>query len=62
MSSVLGVGVIGCGNISATYFRNVPIFKNIKVVACADMNPSSSYDSSKEIGVTALRVEELLNE
>ena len=62
MSSVLGVGVIGCGNISATYFRNVPIFKNIKVVACADINPSSSYDSSKEFGVTALSVEEILND
>ena len=62
MSSVLGVGVIGCGNISATYFRNVPIFKNIKVVACADINPLSSYDSSKEFGVTALSVEEILND
>ena len=62
MSSVLGVGVIGCGNISATYFRNVPMFKNIKVVACADINPMSSYDSSKEFGVTALSVEEILND
>ena len=38
----LGVGIIGCGNISTTYFTLSPLFKGIKVIACADINPSAA--------------------
>ncbi len=30
---VLGVGIIGCGNISTTYLANAPLFKGIEMVA-----------------------------
>ena len=30
MANKLGVGVIGCGNISATYFSLAPLFRGIK--------------------------------
>ena len=31
--SALGVGIIGCGNISAAYLRLAPLFKDITVKA-----------------------------
>ncbi len=31
MSKVLGVGVIGCGNISAAYMKLAPLFKDIEM-------------------------------
>ena len=34
MTKELGVGIIGCGNISTTYFKLSPLFKGVKVVAC----------------------------
>ena len=36
--SILGVGVIGCGNISTAYFRLAPLFRGIEMRACADLN------------------------
>ena len=34
----LGIGIIGCGNISTTYLRLAPLFKGLEVRAVADMN------------------------
>ena len=31
------IGIIGCGNISDTYFTLAPLFKGLKIVACADI-------------------------
>jgi len=31
------IGIIGCGNISDTYFTLAPLFKGLAVVACADI-------------------------
>jgi len=33
MAKELGVGIIGCGNISTTYFSLSPLFKGLKVLA-----------------------------
>ena len=32
------VGIIGCGNISETYFECQNLFNNFTIVACADIN------------------------
>lgn len=50
----LRIGVIGCGNISATYFRLAPLFKHITITACADLNPSLAAQRAAEYGLTAL--------
>jgi predicted dehydrogenase len=55
-----GLGVIGCGSISSVYFRNASLFKGLKVVACADIDPAAAAKQSKAFGVPALSVEELL--
>ena len=38
MSDTFGIGIVGCGNISGAYFELAPIFRRLKVRACADMN------------------------
>ena len=53
MTKELGVGIIGCGNISTTYFRLAPLFKGIKVIACADINPAAAEARAAEYGVEA---------
>lgn len=60
MTKELGVGILGCGNISTTYFSLSPLFKGIKVLACADLNPAAAEAKAKEYGVKAQTVEQLL--
>jgi predicted dehydrogenase len=49
----LGVGVIGCGNISGIYFQNCARFKNLRLVACADQVPERAETASEQYGVPA---------
>ena len=42
MAKTLGVGIIGCGNISTAYFTLAPLFTGIEVRACADINPDAA--------------------
>ncbi|WP_417480773.1 Gfo/Idh/MocA family protein [Maricaulis maris] len=60
MTQDLGIGIIGCGNISTTYFRLSPLFKGIEVRACADINPEAANARAEEFGVRAETVEGLL--
>ena len=60
MANKLGVGVIGCGNISATYFSLAPLFRGIKMKACADVNMEAAKARAKEFQVRAETVDDLL--
>ncbi|TWD57725.1 putative dehydrogenase [Agrobacterium vitis] len=60
MERELGVGIIGCGNISTAYFTLAPLFKGIKVVACSDINMNAAELRAEEFGVKAQTVDELL--
>lgn len=60
MPKELGVGIMGCGNISTTYFKLAPLFKGLKVLACADLNADAATARAKEYGVKAQSVTELL--
>ena len=60
MAKKLGVGVIGCGNISAAYFRLAPLFKGIEMRACADINMDAAKARAKEFGLRAETVDGLL--
>ena len=55
-----GVGIIGCGNISGAYFKLIPLYRNLKLVACADINPAASKARSEEFGVAAQEIDDLL--
>jgi predicted dehydrogenase len=56
----LGIGIIGCGNISTTYLRLAPLFKGLKVRAVADINTDAAKARGEEYGVKAQSVEDLL--
>ncbi|KQV27549.1 oxidoreductase [Rhizobium sp. Root1203] len=60
MTKELGVGIIGCGNISTTYFSLSPLFKGLKVLACADLNVQAAQARAEEYGVKAQTIDELL--
>lgn len=60
MARELGVGIIGCGNISTTYFSLAPLFKGLKVLACSDLNMNAAELRAEEYGVKAQTIEDLL--
>lgn len=60
MNRTLGVGLIGCGNISDAYLRLVPQFKGIKLQACADLNAAAATEKAQLYGVRAETVDGLL--
>lgn len=59
--SVLGVGIIGCGNISTTYFSLAPLFNGIEIRACADLNSAAAKARADEYGVRADTIDGLLS-
>ncbi len=60
MSTKLGIGILGCGNISAAYMRLAPLFSGIEVRACADINQDAAKARAEEFGLRAETVDGLL--
>lgn len=60
MSEATRVGIVGCGNISTTYFRNAALFPGLAVVACADMRLEAARSQAEKFGAEAMDVEALL--
>lgn len=60
MTKDLGVGIIGCGNISAAYLSLSAMFKGYQIVAVADINMENAVARAEEFGVRAHTVDELL--
>lgn len=56
----IGVGVIGCGNISGIYFKNLREFEETEVVACADLDTERARKVAEEQDCEAQSVQELL--
>lgn len=56
----LGVGIIGCGNISTTYLSLIPLFGSLRLVAVADINMAAAQARAGEYGLRADTVDELL--
>lgn len=57
---MLGIGVIGCGNISAAYMRLAPLFNGIEMRACADLNMDAAKARAEEFAIRALSIDDLL--
>ncbi len=60
MTKDLGIGIIGCGNISTAYLSLAPMFKGYQIVAVADINMDNARARADEFGVRAQTVDELL--
>jgi predicted dehydrogenase len=60
-TNVITVGVIGCGNISSVYLKNMATYPYLKVLACADLDMERAKAQAERFSVPqALPVEELL--
>lgn len=57
----LGVGLIGCGNISRAYLQLGPRFDGFETRAVADIDPAAAETRAAEFGIRAMTVDELLN-
>jgi predicted dehydrogenase len=57
----LGVGIIGCGNISGIYLENMNKFAGLRLVACADARPGAAEAAAGKHGIAARSVAELLD-
>ncbi len=57
----MNVGIIGCGNISDTYFKSQKIYNNFKVVACSDIDIEVAEKSAKVFNVKSQSVDEILS-
>ena len=43
------VGIVGCGNISGIYFKNLcNVFQNVEVKACADLDETRTKAKVEE--------------
>jgi predicted dehydrogenase len=56
----LGIGVVGCGNISMTYMRNASLFPGVELRACADLSEDLARRRAEEYGIRALPLDDLL--
>ena len=60
MASTLKVGVVGCGNISKTYFEFSPLFKGMEITACADINKKAAAAAAENYNVEAMEPSALI--
>lgn len=56
----LGIGIIGCGNISSSYLRLAPLFRGLDVRAVADVNMATAEAQAAAFGTKAQSVDDLL--
>ncbi len=56
-----GIGIIGCGNISAAYLKLAPLFKSLDIRAVADLNMDAARMRAEEFSVRADSIEGLLS-
>ena len=61
MSKTYGVGIMGGGNISATYLRLAPMFKGFEIRGVADIQPDAAKKRSREFDIPAMTPDEILN-
>ena len=60
VSRRVGIGIIGCGNISSQYLKAMQDFAVLEIIAIADMKPEVAEKKAAEFGLTAVPVDALL--
>ncbi|GGH18385.1 oxidoreductase [Alsobacter metallidurans] len=58
----LGVGVVGCGVISTIYMQNMPLFRGVRLVACADLAAELARSQAEKFGARALTIDALMRD
>jgi len=60
MEQGMRIGVVGCGSISVAYMRNAPLFRDLAITACADLDPEAAARRAGEYGLQAMPVTALM--
>lgn len=55
----LNIAVIGCGVISTRYLLNAPLFRGVRIIACADIQPESARRQAERFGIEALSIDDV---
>jgi predicted dehydrogenase len=58
----VGIGIIGCGNISAAYLKAMAAFAILDIRALADARPEAAQAAAAPLGLRACSVGELLHD
>ncbi|MBY5600981.1 Gfo/Idh/MocA family oxidoreductase [Rhizobium leguminosarum] len=58
----LRIGVVGCGNISLAYMRNAPLFRDVEITACADLNADAAKRRAAEFDLRAADFDSLIDD
>ena len=56
----VGIGIIGCGNISEAYLKAAAAFPILEVRGVADLRPEAARARAEAFGLKAMSVDELL--
>ena len=57
----MNVGIVGCGNISQIYFKNLTnLFPHVSIAGCSDLDASRAEERSREYNVPVFSTEDLL--
>ncbi len=56
----LGIGIVGCGNIAATYMRNAALFSGVELRGCADLDADAAGRRAAEFGTRAMSIDDLM--
>src|SRR5258708_5805375 len=59
-SNATGVAIIGCGNISEIYCKNLKSFANLNLVACADVDEPRAVARAAQFDIAARSIKDLL--
>ena len=58
----MNIGIVGCGNISDTYFESQKIFKNLNITSCADIVRGIADQKANQYNIKSQSVEEILED
>ena len=56
----LAIGLVGCGNISDIYVTNAKLFRDLAMVACADLRPEAASAKATRYGLRSMSVDGLI--
>jgi predicted dehydrogenase len=59
-SDQIGVGIVGCGNISGAYFRGLERFEGLRIVGCTDLSADLARAAGERYGVRVFDTVEAL--
>jgi predicted dehydrogenase len=62
MGDIKNVAVVGCGNISGIYFKNLADLDGVRVKSCHDLLPEAAAKKAEEHGCKAASFEEILSD